>query len=176
MINGSLLSEGGGAKWRLSPQGAARPFSLQYTALILIILTFVVGAFSEPETSKTEAIMFPQPARAEKAVAPAAIARVEYDDLFSLDSDEQLNDGVLAALLTLLRSHDLRATIEIFSPQAAPGDGPINPFGKSLARSVTLFRALVDSGVPAGAVIVRTSMEVSTKQARVIFSHTVPNG
>ncbi|RMG42261.1 MAG: hypothetical protein D6719_06875 [Candidatus Dadabacteria bacterium] len=136
------------------------PFSLQYTSLILIILTFVIGAFAGEKIGANIKPTAKNGGNKQKVEVP--IGTVEYNDLFP-EKESRLNHAEAGAITEVLLNHDLSATIIISSP---PESGGIE---LSLARSITLYRMLVKAKVPASALNILATEERNLPQARVAF-------
>lgn len=129
---------------------AARAYVMQYVSLIMIILTFVIGAFASQKISEKAKNQVKQGApRSEFAVNVKDMTDkrdwlasvINYDDLFS-DTGVTLDGQKVEALAELLKSHDINSEISIFSY----GDTRT-----ALKRSLAISRELEDSGVPTAA-------------------------
>lgn len=134
---------------QLEPQ---RVFSTQYTAIMLIILTFVVGAFSQPK--KPVIIEQPGSGRIEKSlespspqVEPTYFGNLTIDAVFEPETSalrkDQL-DGVVVAL----KSHDIHARFTVYAPGESNSES-----GSALlvARMISTYRWLESLGVPSHA-------------------------
>ncbi|MFM1847924.1 MAG: hypothetical protein RL417_1398 [Pseudomonadota bacterium] len=149
---------GGGGSLSLLPlalpaRPADRAFTLQYTTLILIIITFIVGAFggqkSEP-LIREDVPPAVEPPRSEEGSGVRAYRRVPSDivkieHLFRPASVE-LDPAKAAALVTILRSHDIDAEIEVVADSMGDDD-----YRMALRQARSLMRFLLDSGAPATA-------------------------
>lgn len=105
----------------------------QYTSLILIILTFVIGAFLIGPQEAPEIITGNMPIVVE---SPSGV--LEYTDLFE---GGEINQDTLSALTAVLLSHDLRADIRVYADAFQEE--------KNIGESLVLFKKLVTAGVPA---------------------------
>lgn len=108
-------------------------FSVQYTSVILILLTVTVGSFS---ARHREPQLPPPPApRSERPT----LATVPLPDLFSGTSSEPTENG-LAALHELLSRHDIRARLVL----------PLETKNVQLSfhRFVSAKRAAMDLAIP----------------------------
>lgn len=116
-----------------------RAVSLQYVALMLIILAFIAGTFSpraEPVAGNAE--------DARPAAVPDLLAsRLPLVGVFS-PGGNQVSEEALQPLLSLLAQHDLVAKIELLS---GPDDDP----RKILTRVGALNLYLLDHGMTARA-------------------------
>lgn len=121
-----------------------RAFFTQYVSLILIVLTFIMGAFARQglEEAKIESGS-QSPAKTAAEDAPAwLVSRHHYRDLFS---GGDINIEKASALAELLRNHDLNAEIEVIEQPS---------LGLALRRSTGLLRYLLQENVPMHAVSV----------------------
>jgi len=88
---------------------STKAFATQYTSLILILLTFVLGAFSAPSSSGASSQLTPD--------SPlSAFGSLHYTNLFEhqgLDS--------LEPLLLVLRSHDVRVRLTLQADNLGSG-------------------------------------------------------
>jgi len=134
--------------------------SLQYVSLMLIILTFVIGAFertpSAPETPVlVEEAPAPEPAGLGTGPSPSAwssprgaLDTLTIERLFE-PGGREVNRHRGEAIATLLRSHDLLSEIEV---RADVFEGQGESIGLALRRGRTLAAWLSARGVPAEAV------------------------
>jgi hypothetical protein len=155
-----------------------RAYSTQYVSLMFIVLTFVIGSFvtdrvqSEPETPRiiTAKESDMQTNKANPARAPvqaAAIGKMSYHDLFA-HGESTLNPDVAGALLTFMRSHDLRARFEI-SADPIDGSGATAGLENAVARAVTLSQFFEGKGIPFGALDIIALPTPSDIQVRAQF-------
>ncbi|GEM_PF-3357497 len=126
-------------------------FWVQYTSLMLLILTFVLAVFFAPgafvKTEQVKPRIIPQ------------LGSMEFSSIFE-DSGSQLNKEELDGFIFALSNHDLNSEIYVY------GDS----IETALSRSVVLYKQLINSGVPSTAAInYATVNEDSKVQARVIF-------
>ncbi len=139
-------------------------FTLNYVALILIILcfsaTFTVGPKMELEL--LWAGNTPDKASYPKAPESTPFSDLTYTSLFSQGTSE-LDGASLDALASALLQHDINVEISLYmSPDA-------DSYELVVARSVTLFRALVRHGVPAYSIQLASFERGSETQAQVRF-------
>lgn len=126
------------------PGGGPRAFAVQYTSLVLILLTFTIGAFGAPA----------RPEPAEPPEAPAEIpggtvmARMRplgglrMNSLFERDTVE-VNPDAADALAGVLSNHDVKVTITIYHLAREVNFG--------VARASSLAQALAARGIPVSA-------------------------
>ena len=140
---------------------AQQAYSLQYISLILIVLTFVIGVFlSGPIRAAKQSGLTPAPSIG--ADPGILISDLEYNDLFGAQAKIS-DDSKVAALASLLRSHDLDLEAEVYS-----GAGPEEPgLMLALERAHTIFEALVQAGVPSEALQIFALEKSSGPQLRV---------
>lgn len=130
-------------------------FTIQYTALILIILSFLIGTFVKPRNDsfskgkKVELVT-------KGVVKKNKLSSISFDTIFesgtaSLDKDQLL--GVTQVLF----QHDLQAEITIFSTSTS----------LILKRVEVLQGYLSDVGLPISAYKVRGVKEKTDKQLEV---------
>jgi hypothetical protein len=144
-------------------------FSTQYTAVMLIILTFVVGAFSQPkapiavEAAGTGRI---ESAAQVQVVSPASapFGTLIIENAFDVESNglrkDQL-DGIVLALI----SHVIRAQ---FTVRSALGANIQESSDLLVARMASTFRWLESIGVPQHAYQLSGSLLNSTGESRLI--------
>ncbi|NLF25096.1 MAG: hypothetical protein GX589_05490 [Deltaproteobacteria bacterium] len=146
---------------------AQKAYSLQYISLILIVLTFVIGVFMSG------------PVRVAKESAPVhaasmgfdpgvLISDMEYSDLFQAQAEISDNSKV-AALASLLRSHDIDLEAEVYSGAGQEG------LMLALERAQAIFEALVQAGVPSEALKIFAHEKHSDSQLRVRLYKAGPN-
>ena len=124
-------------------------FSTQYTAIMLIILTFVVGSFSQP--------------KAAVVAASAGTGRIEKAALEEIENPKQVSFGALTienafdtetnalkkdqleGIVLALKSHDIHANFII---QSAPQGSSDQSSAALVARMVSTLRWLESLGIP----------------------------
>lgn len=104
---------------------SSNAFSAQYTALILILLTFVIGAFHLDNSSKPQV----------HATIEQLKSKIPLPGLFSTNSELRLHS--LDPLVFVLKNHDLKAKIKIPS---------VNP--NSIQSAISIFEYLEAGGIP----------------------------
>ncbi len=133
---------------------AACAFSTQYLSVVLIVLSFTIGAFLRGPAKLPEPV----------AVAPqplAAAMDADYTDLFEADSAE-LNEEKVRALAEVLQNHDLQAEISIYPVREAE-----KPMELAVARAVALSIYLERQKVPPEALRIFAEGASGRGQARV---------
>ncbi len=150
----------------VSRKPADKAFAIQYTALILLILTFIIGSFFNKEfilQTKSEAIKQLEIAEPKET----QIGDLRYSDLFNQRSS-QIDQDKMDALVSLLSNHDvtLVATINTLPEEVGSGADPLT---LALSRSISVQRYLLDKGVSPETFSVFASAAVSHDQAIVQF-------
>jgi hypothetical protein len=128
-------------------------FGAQLTSVILILLTFLIGAFLRPAAVARVA---------EKVVVQetsTTIGKKTYSKLF-LENQAVLDEEQALALKTFLLQHDVYATISLFDQDQS----------LLLARSAILQRYLDDVRLPIEACRVYTYQQEKNNQAEIEFS------
>lgn len=137
-------------------------FATQYTALILMILTFVIGAFASERMSGsreqgTPSTSLPPPPTTAMISAPQnpELTTVVFDRLFT--EDYHVNAEALAAVRSILQQHDVDAEfvlpLTIGGSLGLPTDDDA-AVRHALMRAGALRDSLVREGIPDGAVTV----------------------
>ncbi|MDC0359072.1 hypothetical protein OAO01_09670 [Oligoflexia bacterium] len=121
----------------------AKPFALQFTSLILIILTFTVGALfrQTPPVPTTDTLQAPAAVTTELNNIPAPndsaaqsikalsalppVGTLAYNDLF-VPNTGTVNEEKVFAVAQFLLQHDINATVKIYLDQAATPFSPAN--------------------------------------------------
>lgn len=136
-------------------------FSVQYTALILIVLTFILGAFIRgPE------IEYPTPSQELKPLGPLTPAgSLSYGSLFQPNSS-MVARGELDALITFLSNHDIKLDLALFLEAELP---PTRAVELSLERSNVILRELIAAGIPPEALQVYAVEQTNVAQAEAVF-------
>jgi hypothetical protein len=135
----------------------ARAFTIQYTTLILIIISFIVGSFGgrpahpkgslgndqgRPARVSSPAVVQEAPVRREvEGRIPSDSIRIEH--LFRPASVE-LDRAKAGAIAALLKAHDIDAEIDIVADSMGEEDYRI-----ALRQARSLVTFLRDAGVPA---------------------------
>lgn len=139
-------------------------FTLNYVALILIILCFSATFTVGPKMSLELLWAGNSPGQAEypQILEPSPFSDLVYTTLFA-PGTSTLDQATLEALSTTLLQHDIQVEISLFlSPDA-------ESFEMVVARNVSLFRALERQGVPPEAIEIASIEQPSEVQARVRF-------
>lgn len=142
----SISAAGGGGSKLVAEQA----FSLQYTALILIILTFVIGAFVRPHHAPAPELYTSPHVPLEQPVSHNA-GTISYSDLF-FPRSSRLNPAASGAILQFLSNHDVEAEIDVFGAITPDEHDDQTALNLSLARSAELLKLLTEGGVPPAAV------------------------
>lgn len=128
-------------------------FGAQLTSVILILLTFLIGAFLRPTavTSKAEKVVVQD--------TSTTIGKKTYSKLF-IENQAVLDEEQALALKTFLLQHDVYATISLFDQDQS----------LLLARSAILQRFLEDVRLPIEACRVYTYQQEKNNQVEIEFS------
>lgn len=130
-------------------------FTIQYTALILIILSFLIGTFVKPESdsfSKGDQVQ----ASIEKVVEKDKLSLISLDKIFE-SGTANLNKDQLIGISQVLLQHDLQAELTIFSTST----------NLILQRVEVLQNHFSDLGLPISAYKVKGVKEKTKKQLEV---------
>jgi hypothetical protein len=146
-----------------SSQGA---FAVQYVALLLLILTFILGTYANAAATKQRqaaAVTLP-PSEAERPakVDENPFGMIVIDQAF--DADGAVAVEKIESIAAVLKQHDVTARIEV-SAQAKSNDPAATIFG----RMLTLQAAFRHLGVPSVALDVRGSERVQNDSVVVSF-------
>ncbi len=130
-------------------------YNLQYVSLLMIILTFVVGALLRPQAPPPPKSPF------ENWDAAHHVGDISLAGLF-LDPQGRFEEFRLAGLVEVLKCHDIDADIAVY-PRLDVADRTDSELARGLAQSVTLARYLEGQGIPAGALNVMARSPGSTR-------------
>lgn len=160
------------------------PFALQYTSLILIVLSFTIGTLVKPQMfeKQIESIpsVLPETLRQSAAsdLLPAAsaglekpqplIGAIEYQDLFA-GQGAQLAEDKLIALAQVLKEHDLVLDLSIFTAPSGADDLSVNLPVLAVEQSIAVARFFEAQAVPSSAFNIRVLEVESSLQARASF-------
>lgn len=151
------------------PEGAAissKPFALQYTSVILIVLTFTIGALFKPPAPVSVPLKVEKPQIKALELGPE-IGKINYHKLFSEQSNELQIDKV-AALSHVLKHHDINARISVY----LNSEGKIsesNAFAISIARMLTLEQYFRKQALPEEAISIAAVEEARDYQVAINF-------
>jgi len=152
----------------------SNPFALQYVSLILIILTFVAGAF----TTESLAVKSEETQKVQKEevrdlpVNPPGLSnevgQMAMSDFF-IDSRASFNPDKGQALDFVLGSHDLEAELEItaaISPSASK-NAELDSLMLSMLRSKVLLDHFAAQDIPLSALKIYVREQAVRNQASV---------
>ena len=152
-----------------------KAFALQYIAIILIVLTFVIGAFARQKSEQVAAQVTTQvdTTEAQDKLAPKStnpvpkpLGSLELSDAFVGETSD-LNPDALRGVVAFLKYHDTRIRVEI--PQ-----GRLE-YSLAVSRSIALYKFLLAEGVPAqAAMIYATSSDERTTITLEFLEETEP--
>lgn len=142
-----------------------RAFYTQYVAVLLIVLTFTIGAFqrtAEAPHAQASSIVRQMP-------QPSPIGDIVIPEAFTLDGAVAAGNERLRAVVQVLEDHDLRATITLTVPRL-----DFDEHSSSLRRTLRRLEALEDffdnQAIPSSAArFVARSSASTTEEVRVRF-------
>jgi hypothetical protein len=149
-------------------------FSTQYTAVMLIILTFVVGSFSQSkapivvEVAGTGRIEKAEQSEVASPKTEVPFGTLTIENAFTVDAN-QLRKDQLDGLVLALKSHDIRA---LFTIESALGTQAQESSDLLIARMVSTLRWLESIGVPHHAYQLSGSLLSTTGESRLIVEFT----
>lgn len=124
-----------------------RAFYTQYVAVLLIVLTFTIGAFQR--TSEAPNSQAPSIVRQISQRSP--IGGIIIPEVFTVDGAVAAGNERLGAVVQVLEEHDLRATITLTVPRL-----DFDEYSSSLRRTLRRLEALEhffdDQAIPPSAV------------------------
>ena len=144
-----------------------RSFAFQYVSLILIILTFVIGAFAREKLAVSQTTKEDNPVTdLEQAGSYDWLhGKLLIKDLFRPEASAfSINIPAAAALAAVLKSHDLGAEIDV----SMTGD-----YAAAVRQSAALYRYFIDQGVPP--MTVRVSALMQPPADRVLSALAAPD-
>jgi hypothetical protein len=125
-----------------------RAFYTQYVAVLLIVLTFTIGAFQR--CSEAPQAIEPQMTR-QQIQQPSPIGAIAILGAFTGDGSVISENERLAAVVKVLENHDLRASVTLSVPRL-----DFDERASSLRRALRRLEALEDffskRAIPPGAV------------------------
>lgn len=123
-----------------------RAFYTQYVAVLLIILTFTIGAYQ-----RTQGALIQEKPSDSTLPAPHHFLSVPLDNLFFSDGSVHDSDGRLQAIAQVVKNHDidLQATIQVRRFDIANGSSSMR---RAMVRADALERYLRSNEVPAEAI------------------------
>jgi hypothetical protein len=125
-----------------------RAFYTQYVALLLIVLTFTIGAFQRASDKLGAA----EPAVTQQTpVSPASIGGVTIPKVFTADGSVVSGDERLEAVVKVLEEHDLRALVTLSVPRL-DFDEQASSLRRTLRRLQALEEFFRERAIPQGAV------------------------
>ncbi|MCO6430371.1 MAG: hypothetical protein J5J00_05870 [Deltaproteobacteria bacterium] len=132
-------------------------FSLQYTSLILTILAFILGAFASNAVKHTAPLPQSPTGISSRLVSFSApvleeLSTFNYNDLFIANGSLDALGDSAAALLSILKSHDLRLKGELGVGESEPISGEL--LERSMRRAAMLQEYLEEGGIPQHAVTI----------------------
>jgi hypothetical protein len=140
-----------------------KAFYTQYVAVLLIVLVFVVSGFQQNHSRQDESL------KRANDIGPAIGAIHLKTQRTVADAVPEALANELQALVMLLKSHDVRATIRVpMVGQSGETEGA--GFQEALAYAKQVRSYMIKSGVPVGAVRTVLSEGTEGQAASVIFS------
>lgn len=139
---------------------ARNAWAVQYSALVLIVLTFVLSTLSRPHAGTPS--LSPDANRVQHP-----LGALQYEELF-LPGEAKPLDAQLEALAYVLNQHDLNAEIRVYLDASDRSSEAL-----SVARAIALTRGLIAHHVPAKAFSVLATFQYSQFQARLDWTEHV---
>jgi hypothetical protein len=130
-----------------------KAFYTQYVAVLLILLTFCIGAYQRKSTAP------PPIPQAEVASLPDVILQgMEIAGLFSGETLLSSEEPRLAAVASILKSHDLNATVSLSIDRSVILESSAR-IKRAVARAESIERFLKTAGVKEEAFQIRLVFE-----------------
>lgn len=107
---------------------------IQYTSLMLIVLTFTVAVLFAPDAFRKAPRIEPK--------LPAKLSTMSLQNIFQSDSSK-VQEEEIQGIIYALTNHDLDSEIYVYGEN----------YELALARSISLYRYMIQEGVPADAVV-----------------------
>lgn len=121
----------------------SKSFSIEYTAVILIVLGFIISAFTTQDTTSVQTpLNFSIPMSYE-------IGHYKIDQVFSA-SNGALEKQKLIGLINFLKNHDVNAELNI-SIAGGRDNTALDHVKQALIKATELHRYLIDQQLPASA-------------------------
>lgn len=136
-------------------------FALQYTSVIIIVLAFVVGSFVKPFLPEL-------PTELPVKLVNKEVGNLKFENIFKINSSS-VNDSIVASLVTFAKSHDLNLEIQVYADANWPTK--ISPEQISIARSIELYRYLINQGLHPDSIKVFAQSKLNTIQAEVMVRY-----
>jgi len=124
-----------------------RAFYTQYVAVLLILLTFCIGAFQRASTAAPS--VAPQPAAPKPVPQQIALADMHIPDPFSDAAAIAPGHAQLKAVAMFVKSHDVHAALELSIDRAKLKASP-ELIAEVAARAEALEDFLLRESVPPG--------------------------
>lgn len=130
----------------------AQAFSMQYTSLMLIVLTFIIAVYFTPHN-------FEVPKDIKTIITPEPdVGVMTLENVFDQDSSS-VNLDQISALQFLVANHDVDINVDVYAKEDE----------LALARSMMLYRAFLDMGVLSSAVQVFSHTGTNSQQVNIRF-------
>ena len=130
---------------KASQRSAQDSFFVQYLSLMLIVVSFIVGAFSHPHYATTKAVISITAPAIEVPRDSALTDILNSRSLALLSADREQRETAQSVLTKLLLAHDLNVTIELSSSAVLQ---------LILAQAESLRRELIQAGAPNEAIAI----------------------
>lgn len=147
-----------------------KAFYTQYVAVLLIVLTFCIGAYQRASVRGN----FPKAAAVMGMPADVQLTEMNIETLFAEGGELRDGDARLEAVASLLKSHDVNATIVLSAERSELGGN-----SRDLARKLhEIEQFLAARSVPREAFVLRVRAESGRKsEVSVSFARPgeVPN-
>lgn len=129
-------------------------FALQYMSLILIVLAFCIGAFLRGPKTAEAAVELPKVERVH------LLTDISFKSLFN---GTELDEEQLETVITLVKSHDIRAELSLYPESDSDAD-----YYLALSRAITL-NTFLNNKLPREGWRVYVSGATNENQALVEF-------
>jgi hypothetical protein len=128
-----------------------RAFATQYIAIILIVLTFVIGTFARnklatrPKVQEPPKVVVASPPMLPVVRTPSSqfVGVLRVNDIFEQGSDI-LRPDMLQGLILVLKSHDLNARIDVFVEDIQAKEAGLQ---LAVSRTISLQKFLKSEGI-----------------------------
>ena len=128
-----------------------KAFYTQYVAVLLIVLTFCIGAYQRASVRGN----FPKAAAVMVAPPDVQLTELKIERLFAENGDLRDAEARLEAVASLLKSHDVNATVILSAERSELGEN-----SRDLARKLhEIEQFLIARSVPREAFVLRVRAE-----------------
>ena len=152
-----------------------KAFYTQYVAVLLILLTFCVGAYQRATQSARMPVVKETPSVFVPREAPVRIAEMTLENVFDGGTVIVREHPQLAAVAVFIKSHDVHARISL---PVTRGYLEANPdlLNTLVARVDAAESFLLSQGVPPDAFVVRVTTDGGEGRSLVVHFEHAPMG